>query len=73
MLKYCPAGHEVTAAARPVFAVVVQALVTYCVLFGEAQAVHKLALLTVEVKVLPAVQSPQMPLLPPPAATVPWT
>jgi hypothetical protein len=37
VLMYFPAGQDVTAAARPVFAVTVQALVTYCVLLGVAQ------------------------------------
>ena len=61
---YCPAGQVVTAAARPVFAVVVQALVTYCVLFGAEQGVQEPALFTASVYVLPAVQALQVPLVP---------
>ena len=38
---YCPAAHEVTAVARPVFAVASQTLVTYCVPLGEEHVVHK--------------------------------
>ena len=37
VLMYCPAGHDATAAAKPVLAVSVHALVTNCVLFGAAQ------------------------------------
>ena len=61
---YCPAGQVVTAAARPVSAVVVQALVTYCVLFGAEQGVQEPALFTANVYVLPAVQALQVPLVP---------
>ena len=64
VLMYCPAAHEVTAAARPVSAVAVQALVTYCVLFGAVQAVHELAVLTADMNVLPPVQAVHTPLVP---------
>ena len=70
---YCPAGQDETAAARPVSAVTVQTLVTYCVLFGAEQGVQEPALFTASVYVLPATQLPQMPLLPPPALAVPAT
>ena len=54
----------VTAADKTVFAVTVQALVTYCVLFGEEQGVHEFAVLTTSEYVLPAVQALQVPLVP---------
>ena len=34
---YCPAGQEVTAAAKPASAVALHTLVTYCVALGAAQ------------------------------------
>ena len=67
---YCPAGQEVTAAAKPVSVVALHALVTYCVVFGVVQAVHKLWLLATNVK-LPAAHVPHTPLLPPPTLTLP--
>ena len=47
---YLPAGQDATAAARPVSAVTVQALVTYCVLLGEAQDA------TAQVALVPALE-----------------
>ena len=70
---YCPEAHEVTAVANTVFAVTVQALITYCELLGVEQAVHELALFTTNVYVLPALHALHAPLTPPPAPTVPWT
>ncbi len=34
---YCPAGQEVTAAAKPVSVVALHTLVTYCVALGAVQ------------------------------------
>ena len=61
---YCPAGQDVTAVARPVLAVTVHALVTYCVLLGAEHAVHEPAVLTADVNVLPAVHALHTPLVP---------
>jgi len=54
----------VTAVAKPVSAVTVQALVTYCVLFGAVHVVHELAVLLLNVNDTPAVHAVQLPLVP---------
>ena len=59
-----PAAHEVTAVARPVSAVALQALVTYWLLLGAVQAVHELAVFTADVYVLPAAHEVHTPFVP---------
>lgn len=61
---YCPAGQEVTAVARTVFAVTMHALVTYWLLLGAVQAVHEVAVFTAAVNVLPAAHAVHTPLVP---------
>jgi len=63
LMKY-PAEQLVTAVATTVSVVVVQMLVTNCVLLGDVQLVHELAVLVLEVNVNPAVQGVQLPSLP---------
>ena len=60
----CPAAHEVTAEARPVSAVTLQALVTYWLLFGVVQAVQEPAVFDANVNVLPAVHAVHTPSVP---------
>lgn len=60
----CPAGQDVTAVARTVFAVAVHALVTYWLPLGAEQVVHELALLTASVYVLPAEHALHTPSVP---------
>ena len=60
-----------TAAASVVSAVAMHTLLTYSVLLGSAQVVHDPAVLTVDVKLLPAVHALHTPSTPPPALAVP--
>ena len=73
VLMYCPAGHDVTAMARPVLAVTVHVLVTYCVLLGALHAVQDPAVFVADVYVLPAVHAEHTPSTPPPALALPAT
>ena len=45
VLRYWPAGHDVTAVASTVLVVAVHLLVTYCVALGAVHAVHEFAVL----------------------------
>ena len=59
-----PAAQLVTAVAKPVFAVVVHALVTYCVLLGALHVVHEFAVLLLNVNDTPAVHAVHTPFVP---------
>ena len=64
VLTYCPAGQDVTAVAKPVSVVVLQALVTYWLLLGVVQGLHEPAVLVADVKVLPPEQALHTPFVP---------